>query len=100
MTISSRISERDGVVEIDVGERFDFAQQKDFRAVYRDCPPDLKYRVNLERVEYLDSAALGMLLLLRQHAGDENDSVTLCKAPEAVRNILHVANFERIFRIE
>ena len=100
MGVTSRVSEQEGVVDIDVSGRFDFSLQKDFRAAYRDCPPGLKYRVNLGNVDYLDSAALGMLLLLRQYAGDGMDGVSLCHAPEVVSKILKVASFDRIFRIE
>lgn len=87
-------------MEITVSGRFDFSLQKDFRAAYRDCPPDLSYRVNLSQVDYLDSAALGMLLLLRQHAGEGKNNVTLCTPSGAVDKILRVANFDRIFQIE
>lgn len=99
MSVSAKLSESDGLVEIDIRGRFDFALQKDFRAAYRDMPPNVKYKVNLTAAEYLDSAALGMLLLLRQHAGDSRDSVTLCQPQEAVDKILRVANFDRIFTI-
>lgn len=99
MSITSRVSESERVVEIAVKGRFDFGLQKEFRDAYRDCAPDMKYRVRLKDVEYLDSAALGMLLLLRQHAGDAKDSVVLCEPSEAVRKILTVANFDRIFSI-
>lgn len=99
MSVSAKVSEAGRVVEIDISGRFDFSLQKAFRAAYRDCPPDMRYQVNLARVEYLDSAALGMLLLLRQHAGDTRDSVTLCQPGEAVEKILKVANFDRIFEI-
>jgi anti-anti-sigma factor len=94
------MSEQEGMVNIDVTGRFDFSLQKDFRATYRNCPPTMKYRVNLNMVDYLDSAALGMLLLLRQHAGEGTGNVTLCKAPAEVSKILKLASFDRLFRIE
>ena len=100
MTVSSRVSEEQGVVEIEVSGRFDFSLQKHFRDAYRDCSPDMNYRVDLSKVDYLDSAALGMLLLLRQHAGDGKSSVTLCRPGAAVEKILKIANFDRIFDID
>lgn len=99
MSVSSRLSDDGQTVEIEVIGRFDFSLQKEFRAAYRDFPSQLNYRVDLSQVEYLDSAALGMLLLLRQHAGDVRDQVVLCQPREAVEKILGVANFERIFDI-
>jgi anti-anti-sigma factor len=100
MSVTANVDRDDGVVDIAVSGRFDFSLQKDFRASYRDCAPGLKYRVDLAAVEYLDSAALGMLLLLRQHAGGQADSVVLCQPSEPVHKILQVANFDRIFSIE
>lgn len=99
MSVTSRVSEAEGVVEIVVQGRFDFGLQKEFRDAYRERPANMKYRVSLKDVDYLDSAALGMLLLLRQHAGDQQDSVVLCQPSEPVRKILTVANFDRIFSI-
>lgn len=100
MSVSSRVLDNEGVVEIDIQGRFDFAVQKAFRAAYRDQPQDMTYRVDLAEVEYLDSAALGMLLLLRQHAGDTRECVTLRRPSEPVRKVLRVANFDRIFVID
>jgi anti-anti-sigma factor len=100
MSVVSSISRDDGVVDIAISGRFDFSLQKDFRDAYRDFAPGLRYRVDLAEVEYLDSAALGMLLLLRQHAGGKEDSVVLCRPSEPVDKILRVANFDRIFSIE
>lgn len=100
MAVVSHISEDDGKVEIRVVGRFDFSQQKAFRDAYRNCAPGLIYQVDLSAVDYLDSAALGMLLLLRQHAGDNQGDVVLCHPSEAVEKILRVANFHRIFDID
>jgi anti-anti-sigma factor len=100
MTVSSRVTEEQDVVEIEVSGRFDFSLQKGFRDAYREYPAGMSYRVDLSRVDYLDSAALGMLLLLRQHAGDGKSSVTLCRPSQAVDKILKVANFHRIFDID
>lgn len=52
--------------------------------------------VDLQKCCYLDSGALGMLLLLR----DIVSSVSIHIASEAVNNILHTANFHRLFSIQ
>ncbi|MDQ3200585.1 MAG: STAS domain-containing protein, partial [Pseudomonadota bacterium] len=48
---------------------------------------------------YLDSSALGMLLLLRDYAGGENAEITLTHANADVRKILAISNFEQIFDV-
>ncbi len=82
-----------------VGEKFDFGQHKEFREAYRNESATLRYRVNLSQARYLDSSALGMLLLLKKHAGGEAAQVTLEGANDEVRKILEIANFHRIFNM-
>jgi len=54
---------------------------------------------SLDSTEYLDSSALGMLLLLREHAGGESSNIRISKASPEVKKILEVANFEKLFNI-
>ena len=100
MSISSQHLEQDKKIVIDIKGRFDFSMQKEFREAYRNHDPYLLYIVNLTQTEYMDSSALGMLLLLRQHAGEKSDRVVLRGAGEAVRKILDIANFGKLFVIE
>jgi len=97
MSIDVNKSEDGRELTIVVGEKFDFGQHKDFREAYRNEPPTLRYRVDLSRARYLDSSALGMLLLLKKHAGGESAQVRLEGANDDVRKILEIANFHRIF---
>lgn len=85
---------------IEIEGRFDFGVQKAFRAAYLEHPEVGVYVVDLSRVDYMDSAALGMLLLLREHAGDLKDRVRLRAPGDQVRKILEVANFHKLFHIE
>lgn len=55
--------------------------------------------VDLKNVEYVDSAALGMLLLLKQHAEARALPVTLLDCGLLVKEIFDVANFGQIFEI-
>ena len=48
----------------------------------------------------MDSAALGMLLQIREHAGGQRRAVRLCNAQPVIKDILAVANFEQLFTIE
>lgn len=100
MSISSRHMDHDDKVVIDIKGRFDFSMQKEFREAYRHQDPQLTYVVNLALTEYMDSSALGMLLLLRQHAGENSGRVILRGATSAVRKILDIANFNKLFVIE
>ena len=58
-----------------------------------------KIVVDLGLVDYLDSSALGMLLMLRDKATGSNREIALsnCKGP--VKQVLDIANFGRLFQI-
>jgi len=87
-------------VLIEVSGHFDFTEQKAFRDAYLQYPADMSYRVDLSCADYLDSSALGMLLLLRQHAGEQSEKVKLVGASNAVMKILNIANFDKLFTFE
>ena len=98
--IRSHANADGSVLTISVKGRFDFSIHQDFRKGYEPhLKPHTKVVVDLRHVDYLDSSALGMLLLLREHAGDDRARVMLQVATPEVRNILEVSNFDRLFQI-
>jgi anti-anti-sigma factor len=101
MSVTRHLDESKQQVVIKIDGRFDFAQHKAFRDAYRDIPPGNKrYVVDLSATSYLDSSALGMLLLLREHAGGDNAPVQIQGCGEDVRRVLKIANFEKLFHID
>lgn len=69
MPIVSSTSSNSKDVLITVSERFDFSQYKLFRDSYCECnTPGTEFRLDLSSANYMDSSALGMLLLLKEHA--------------------------------
>jgi anti-anti-sigma factor len=53
--------------------------------------------IDFNAVEYIDSAALGMLLLLNERAAGRK--IVLCNCRGTVRPVLDVASFDKIFEI-
>jgi anti-anti-sigma factor len=51
-------------------------------------------------VDYLDSSGLGMLLMLREKAQAANKTVSLRNCRGAVRQVLDIANFAKLFTIK
>lgn len=99
MTVRSTIDDKKSTALIQIRGRFDFSIHKAFRDAYKNISTVRKVIVDLSEVEYMDSAALGMLLLLREHAHLHSASVTL-RAPRAdVSRVLEIANFGRLFEI-
>ena len=52
--------------------------------------------IDFKAVDYMDSAALGMLLLLRERFGER--PIILAQSRGTVRAVLDVANFARLFQ--
>lgn len=87
------------VVTISIKDRFDFTTHKEFRASYKDRSDAASYVINLKDVNYIDSSALGMMLLLREHAGSSHGKVIIANCNPEISKILAIANFDRLFEI-
>ena len=100
MTISSQMSESGNELTISVAGRFDFSQHQEFRDAYAELAskPE-KYRIDMRDANYLDSSALGMLLILRDYAGGDQADVEILNCNGDVRKILTISNFEQLFTI-
>lgn len=99
---SSIQSQADGVC-IRLAGPFDFHARKTFSAATADAlarPGARQIILDLAEVGYIDSAALGMLMLLRDRADAAGKRVVLRRAGDTVRRILDIARFERLFAIE
>lgn len=86
-----------------VPQRFDFSQHKTFTEQYNEilevklCN---KIIMDFSRTEYLDSSALGMMVLLNKKAKAQNIKVSIKNAKNNARDILLIANFEKLFEFE
>ncbi len=88
-------------VAIRIKGRFDFSSHQEFREAYEDHDsPESGYVVDMGEATYLDSSALGMLLLLRDHAGGDGAEIRIANCNADVRRILAMSNFEQLFTIE
>ncbi len=99
MSISSSTS--GNIVTITIVGRFDFSSHKEFRDTYAATDGvSSEYVVDMSGTEYLDSSALGMLLLLREHAGSEQAKISIKNAIPEVKDILVVSNFDKLFALK
>ncbi len=86
---------------ISIEGRFDFSAHQEFRDAYERVEGGIeKYVIDMKNATYLDSSALGMLLLLRDHAGGDNADVRIANCNKDVKKILTISNFEQLFTIE
>lgn len=83
--------------------RFDFHSHREFRGAYEgvlEAEGVREIEIDFGSVDYLDSSALGMLLLLREKAESCGKSVVLCGLKGTVKQVLDIANFGKLFAIK
>ena len=80
--------------------RFDYDARRDFDAATQIAMNEAagEIQINLMEVEYMDSSALGMLLVLRDKATASGKTVSLAECQGFVKKILDVANFQKLFQ--
>ncbi len=80
--------------------RFDFSSHREFKLAYEGPMSEASVGevvVDLANVEYLDSSALGMLLILRDRGSASNKRIVLENCGGAVNEVLRIANFQKLF---
>lgn len=96
------VSNEGGKATIKLNGRFDFNTHREFRSAYEPLITDATARgvvVDFSGVDYLDSSALGMLLMLRDKMGGANKDVALTGVRGNVKQVLDIANFGKLFHI-
>ncbi len=100
MSIQSCVSDDGQLLVISIQGRFDFSAHQEFRSAYESLQTAPSgYRIDMRETTYLDSSALGMLLLLRDHAAGHGASVAIVNCNQDVKKILAISNFEQLFKI-
>lgn len=100
MTADVTVSEVEDSRTIEIRGRFDFGMQRSFRSFYQDDAAGIRrFVVNLRETEYMDSSALGMLLLLREHAQARDAEILIVHSRPEIRRIFEIANFDKLFNL-
>lgn len=89
-----------GVCTLAVSGKFTFELHREFRQFSEQAlenPECKQLDMDLSGVEYLDSSALGMLLLVRDKAAGVGKPVRLKGARGTTLQILHAVKFEELF---
>lgn len=92
------VRDRDLSTTIKVSGRFDFSCHRTFRDAYAQAPAQSDFVVDMAEATYVDSAALGMLLLLRDHAQRNGTRVLIANCNGSPKEVLEIANFRRLFK--
>ncbi len=101
MPIRSNISSDGKQLVIRVNGRFDFNMAQAFKEVFEKQKIAPKaYVVDLENSDYLDSAALEMLLALREHAGGDNANISIINCPAELKKILITTKLSELITVK
>ena len=98
MSVTATVN--NGVVNINIDGNFDIGCYDEFNhALNENIQSAQKFVINLAKTTYMDSSALGMLLLLREKTGGTSSKVEFENVSEDVMKILQVAKFDQLFTI-
>jgi anti-anti-sigma factor len=100
MTLKTTHDAAANTLQIFMGQRFDFRVHREFRDAYSGSDGTrTKYVIDLNETNYMDSSALGMLLLLREHSAGDNSRLILKNVKPDLLKILRISNFDQLFTI-
>ena len=97
-----KVTTAEPVATLSMSGRFDFGSHRSFKQAYDLLLPQkaiTRLEINLADVTYMDSSALGMLLLLHERAQAEGKEIVLTRANPTIRQTLDIANFGKLFTI-
>lgn len=100
MAFSTHITEDDTITIIRTGGKFDYNSHTEFRDAYKDNDSAMKYVIDMRETDYMDSSALGMMLLLREHAGCGSADIKIMNCNNEIHKILEISNFHKLFQIQ
>jgi anti-anti-sigma factor len=100
MTLSVHHDREQDCLTLHLGERFDFSVHRAFHdACLGETSTARSYVIDLGEVSGMDSSALGMLMLLREHAGGDRAEIRIVNASADLRNTLRIAGFDKLFTV-
>lgn len=83
---------------IKVGKTLDISDHSAFRRAYASSSADIsEYIVDFSATRWIDPSVLGMLLLLRKHAGGDRRHIHITGAGYRIRDALAGANIHALF---
>ncbi|ABK42723.1 anti-sigma-factor antagonist [Magnetococcus marinus MC-1] len=96
LTLHKEVQE--GVVILILEGRFDVSSIETFQEAYADQPPGTIFKIHLDKVTYIDSAAFGLFHALKQHLGNLG-RVMLYNPSDEVTHAIQVLGAHRSFEI-
>ncbi len=100
MKIETQLLDDGSTLQLTLGGQFDYTCHQPFQAAYESTQPlPNKILIDVLDLVSIDSSALGMLLLLRDHAGGEEAHIEIVNASANVYKLMCSCNFDELFTI-
>lgn len=101
MEINTELSADSNTLTISLTGKFDYTCHEDFLHSYENLKPvPSQFIIDALELVSIDSSALGMLLLLRNHAGGDNSHIRIINASRDVCKLLSTCRFDDLFTLE
>jgi HptB-dependent secretion and biofilm anti anti-sigma factor len=101
MTTTAHLVNNKAIVS--VKGRFDFSASREFQRTCTNALATLAVKeveIDLGEVQFIDSSALGLLLMLREQGDNTHKAISLSNCHGAVKQVLDIANFSKLFHIK
>lgn len=100
MDIQSALSHDGSTLTLALFGKFDYTCQQMFQSAYQEISPKPdKFILDALELQSMDSSALGMLLLLRNHAGGDEADVSIVNAKPDIIKLLETCKFNELFNV-
>ena len=100
MSVSYEPASSNSPAIIRISGTFDFNMRQEFRDAYEKIGSDIRRCiVDFRETEYIDSSALGMLLLFRDYLGGNSSHIELVNCGATTSKIFKISNFHQLFTI-
>ena len=100
MAITSTLGDTGQTLVVKISGRFDLSSYNAFHQTYKTGLSGVqRVQIDLAETCYLDSAALGMLLMLREATAGQEAGIEIVNCRPEVKEILDTANFDKLFQI-
>lgn len=100
MEIQSTLSQDGSTLTLALFGKFDYTCQQKFQSAYQEISPKPgKFILDALELQSMDSSALGMLLLLRNHAGGDASDVAIINAKPDIIKLLETCKFNELFEV-
>ncbi|MCZ4292992.1 MULTISPECIES: STAS domain-containing protein [Vibrio] len=99
MSVEAQVDAAAKHITILIEGAFGFNLVQDFRRCYNDRQ-EFRFTIDLRKVDYIDSAGLGMLLNMHNYLGQDDGMIKITNTLPQVRKILTISRFDKKFVIE